>query len=131
MTKTLPKPLSLQEFDALFKAVCNWGRWGPDDERGTLNYLTPEHLRAAARLVRSGSSVSMAIPINKLARPTTRARPRTTWRTTTTFTGKSASRSSARIFSAARFMATATRTWTRSATSPTKANSTTASRPAA
>jgi kynurenine formamidase len=69
MTKTLPKPLSLQEFDALFKAVCNWGRWGPDDERGTLNYITPDHIRAAARLVRSGSSVSMAIPINKIAGP--------------------------------------------------------------
>lgn len=61
--------MSLQEFDALFHEVCNWGRWGPDDERGTLNYITPEHVRGAARLVRSGRSVSLAIPINTVAGP--------------------------------------------------------------
>jgi hypothetical protein len=22
--------------------VRNWGKWGPDDEIGTLNYITPE-----------------------------------------------------------------------------------------
>jgi hypothetical protein len=67
--KTLPEPMSAQEFDKLFHAVCNWGRWGPDDERGTLNYITPEEIRRAASLVRSGRSVSMAIPINKVAGP--------------------------------------------------------------
>ena len=67
--KTLPAHLSAQEFDKLFQSVSNWGRWGPDDERGTLNYLTPEHVRRAAGLVRSGRSVSMAIPINTVAGP--------------------------------------------------------------
>ncbi len=66
---TKPAPLSAQEFEDLFQSVCNWGRWGPDDERGTLNYITPERLRAAAGLVRSGRSVSMAQPINKVAGP--------------------------------------------------------------
>ena len=66
---TLPEPVSLAEFDRLFEAVKNWGRWGPDDELGTLNYLTPEKRAAAARLVRSGRTVSMAIPINKVAGP--------------------------------------------------------------
>ena len=37
--------------------------------RGTLNYITPAKVRAAAALVRSGRSVSMAIPINKVAGP--------------------------------------------------------------
>lgn len=55
--------ISREEFDRLFEAVKNWGRWGPDDERGTLNYITPEHVRAAAALVRSGQSVSLAVPI--------------------------------------------------------------------
>jgi kynurenine formamidase len=40
--------------------VSNWGRWGADDERGTLNYLTAERTAAAARLVRTGTSVSCA-----------------------------------------------------------------------
>jgi kynurenine formamidase len=66
---TKPEHLSKQEFDELFQRVCNWGRWGPDDERGTLNYITPERVREAASLVRSGRSVSMAVPINKVAGP--------------------------------------------------------------
>ncbi len=37
--------------DALFEKVKNWGRWGDDDERGTLNLLTPEHMARAARNV--------------------------------------------------------------------------------
>lgn len=66
---TTPAPVSLAEFDAIFEAVKNWGRWGDDDERGTMNYLTPDKIAAAAKLVRSGRAVSMAIPINKLAGP--------------------------------------------------------------
>ena len=66
---TTPAPVSLAEFDAIFDAVKNWGRWGADDERGTMNYLTPDKIAAAAKLVRSGRAVSMAIPINKLAGP--------------------------------------------------------------
>ena len=40
--------------------VSNWGRWGPDDQIGTLNLLTPEHRVAAARLVTEGRTVSCA-----------------------------------------------------------------------
>ncbi|MFB3921561.1 MAG: cyclase family protein [Terriglobia bacterium] len=67
--KTTPSRVSKVEFEKLFERVRNWGRWGPDDERGTLNYITPEHIRRAASLVRSGRSVSMEIPINTVAGP--------------------------------------------------------------
>ena len=40
--------------------LTNWGRWGADDERGTLNLITPEKRRQAAALVREGISVSLA-----------------------------------------------------------------------
>jgi kynurenine formamidase len=40
--------------------LSNWGRWGKDDEKGTLNLITAETRRAAARLVRDGVSVSLA-----------------------------------------------------------------------
>src|ERR1700747_415536 len=66
---TQPAPVSLREFDEIFEAVKNWGRWGPDDELGTLNYVTQAKVREAAVLVRSGRRVSMAIPINKVAGP--------------------------------------------------------------
>ncbi len=61
--------ISLADFEAMFESVKNWGRWGADDERGTLNYITPEHIKQAAMLVTSGRTVSMAIPINKVAGP--------------------------------------------------------------
>ncbi|MFQ5860293.1 MAG: cyclase family protein [Dehalococcoidia bacterium] len=43
----------------------NWGRWGPEDELGTLNYATPEKLVEAARLVKRGRSFSLAIPFDE------------------------------------------------------------------
>ena len=69
ITKTTPAHVSGAQFEELFLSVKNWGRWGPEDDKGTLNYITPEHLRRAAGLVRSGRSVSMEIPINTVAGP--------------------------------------------------------------
>ena len=61
--------ISLAEFEAMFEAVKNWGRWGADDVRGTLNHITPDHVRRATGLVRSGRSLSMSLPINTVAGP--------------------------------------------------------------
>ncbi len=63
------KTMSLEAFERLFESLKNWGRWGPNDELGTLNYLTPDKVRAASALVKRGRSVSMAIPINTVAGP--------------------------------------------------------------
>jgi kynurenine formamidase len=43
----------------------NWGRWGEDDERGTLNLVTPEHVVRAASLVQRGVTISMALPYDE------------------------------------------------------------------
>ena len=40
--------------DLLADAPTNWGKWGDDDEVGALNYLGPEQVLAAVRLVSSG-----------------------------------------------------------------------------
>ena len=53
-------PRNLEEFDALFQEYNNWGRWGADDERGTMNLITEEKTREAAALVRRGIMVSLA-----------------------------------------------------------------------
>jgi kynurenine formamidase len=68
-TLTLPARVSLREFDEMFEAVKNWGRWGQDDELGTFNFITPAMVQAAAALVRSGRHVNMSIPMNKVAGP--------------------------------------------------------------
>jgi kynurenine formamidase len=44
----------------IFESVKRWGRFGPDDERGGLNLLTPERIVRAAALVRSGRTISCA-----------------------------------------------------------------------
>ena len=41
-TVTGAKPVSAREFADIYEACKNWGRWGPDDERGALNYITKE-----------------------------------------------------------------------------------------
>ncbi len=40
--------------------LSNWGRWGPDDQRGTLNHITPEVTRTAIQSVQDGTTVSCA-----------------------------------------------------------------------
>ena len=40
--------------------LSNWGRWGPDDEMGALNLITPAKRKAAASLVSEGFTVSLA-----------------------------------------------------------------------
>lgn len=53
---------------ALVDELClryrNWGRWGKDDQRGTLNFITPEALVHAASMIRSGRVVSCGLPFD-------------------------------------------------------------------
>jgi kynurenine formamidase len=59
MAREYPVPTTA-ELDALFEALKNWGRWGDDDERGTLAFLTDERRAAATALVRTGEALSLA-----------------------------------------------------------------------
>ena len=45
--------------DLLKDSPSNWGKWGPDDEVGSLNYLGPEQVIAAAKLVTSGKTFTL------------------------------------------------------------------------
>ena len=54
-----PPPPTADDVEAVYAATSNWGRWGDDDERGTLNLLTDECRSAAAGLVRTGRAVSL------------------------------------------------------------------------
>src|SRR5213079_341775 len=55
--------VSAGEFRALFEGVCTWGRWADRGERGALNYLTPDRVADAARLVTSGITVTLSRPL--------------------------------------------------------------------
>jgi kynurenine formamidase len=46
------------------KQYSNWGKWGPEDELGTLNYITPDVIKRSAQMVRRGETFSLAIPFD-------------------------------------------------------------------
>lgn len=54
----------VDDFRQLGARLSNWGRWGDDDERGTVNLITPECLVAAAQLVRKGAIFDLGIPFD-------------------------------------------------------------------
>jgi kynurenine formamidase len=60
--------MTAHEFRALFEAVSNWGRWDDGGRRGALNLLTPARIEDAARLVRSGVTVTLSRPLTIEAR---------------------------------------------------------------
>ena len=56
-----PPPLVTQaEYERWQTELSNWGRWGPEDEMGALNLVTPAKRREAAALVTEGFTVSLA-----------------------------------------------------------------------
>jgi len=58
---TVAHPLVTKaEYERWQKELSNWGRWGKDDELGTLNLITPAKRKQAAALVKDGISVSLA-----------------------------------------------------------------------
>lgn len=57
--------VTLAHIDAMAARVSNWNRWGSEDEIGTLNLVEPEHLIAAAALVRKGKTFSLALNFDK------------------------------------------------------------------
>jgi kynurenine formamidase len=57
---TMPYPQAVLDVAA---EVRNWGRWGDEDQIGTLNFITNEAVKAAAALVRTGKRFSLAYPL--------------------------------------------------------------------
>ena len=56
------KPLT---FDHIAEKVRNWGRWGPEDQRGTLNHIAPETLKDAVATVQSGKLFNLGLNFDK------------------------------------------------------------------
>lgn len=60
----MAEPMNIETVRALATKYRNWGRWGATDELGTVNFITPAKIAAAARLVRQGKVLSLAIPFD-------------------------------------------------------------------
>src|SRR3972149_6502172 len=59
------KKFNMAHLRATAQKCSNWGRWGPHDEIGTLNYVTPQDIIDAARLVRKGKAFSLALNFDR------------------------------------------------------------------
>ena len=53
------------EVKELAARVSNWGRWGPEDRRGTLNLIDADAVRRGAAAVQAGKVFSLAIPFDE------------------------------------------------------------------
>src|SRR3981081_4103240 len=55
------RKLTRQDLRDAAEKYKNWGKWGPNDEIGTLNFTSPDDIIAAAQLVRKGKVISLAL----------------------------------------------------------------------
>ena len=52
--------LTKADIDRMMKEFSNWGRWGQDDQMGTVNLITAAKRKYAASLVREGTAISLS-----------------------------------------------------------------------
>jgi len=57
--------MSEETLRKLVLQVRNWGKWGPNDEIGTLNYITPDKIAQACQLVIAGKVFALGIPLQR------------------------------------------------------------------
>ena len=53
------------EVKELAAKVRNWGRWGDDDEIGTLNLITDDVVKAAAKEITTGKRIALGLPLDE------------------------------------------------------------------
>ncbi len=54
--------------EAIYKAadeLSNWGRWGPEDQIGTLNLITPDDIKNAPSLIKKGKTFALGLPLDE------------------------------------------------------------------
>jgi kynurenine formamidase len=61
MLRQVNNKFSLRDVERLAEKVRNWGKWGPDDQIGTLNYVTPDKIVEAAKEIKLGEVYSLSI----------------------------------------------------------------------
>ncbi|MGD0962678.1 MAG: cyclase family protein [Candidatus Acidiferrales bacterium] len=84
-----PRNLTADDLERWSTELSNWGRWGQDDQAGTINLISPAKRKAAAALVRDGVCVSASLDADLPAEgptsgplpggPRVPGQPRTTW----------------------------------------------------
>ena len=61
----MKQSLTRQDIEAAADTISNWGRWGADDQIGTLNNVAPEDIVGAASLVRRGKVFALGLSLKE------------------------------------------------------------------
>jgi hypothetical protein len=67
--RTSHAPVNKAQVDRWMTELSNWGRWGKDDQLGSLNLITPAKKREAMALAKSGVVVSLEQPLKIVPKP--------------------------------------------------------------
>src|SRR3990172_8477634 len=59
------KRFDMKHLRATAERCKNWGRWGPNDEAGTLNFISPQDVVNAGRLIRRGKVFSLGLNFDR------------------------------------------------------------------
>jgi kynurenine formamidase len=59
------KPVSRAAIYEAAEKLSNWGRWGKEDQIGTLNNVTPEDIVNAAKLIRRGKVFALGLSLKE------------------------------------------------------------------
>ncbi len=63
---TVPVPDRVPDsFREIAAQVSNWGRWGPEDQLGTLNLIGPESRRRGVAAVADGTAFALGLPLSE------------------------------------------------------------------
>src|SRR5215469_7949413 len=65
MLRSADQATKKEQVEQWMTGISNWGRWGQDDQRGTLNLITPEKRKQALKMVRDGVVISLAHTLDK------------------------------------------------------------------
>jgi kynurenine formamidase len=55
--------MRVEHFKTIGERLSNWKRWGADDQRGTLNFITPARVLAASQCIKTGKLFELSIPL--------------------------------------------------------------------
>ncbi len=67
LLNALPTMLVAEQSPAQYphQEINNWGKWGSEDQKGAANYITPDVIIEASKLIKKGKTFSLAIPLDK------------------------------------------------------------------
>ena len=68
----LPAIVSDEDVERVLPLLTNWGRWGKEDQLGTLNFITPQTRLRAASLIKTGETLALAREISLATTPNLR-----------------------------------------------------------